>query len=57
MSARAHEVREAESLLKEVESWSEEDVGDLPELYQKKVREFRRLVNRGEAESSSGSER
>jgi hypothetical protein len=50
-------LREAESLLKEVESWSEEDVGDLPELYQKKVREFRRLVNRGEAESSSGSER
>ncbi len=56
VGVRAHEVREAESLLKEVESWSEEDVASLPELYRRKVREYRRLANRGESEGISDSE-
>jgi len=39
---------EAEELLEEVESWSEEEIEELPKLYREKAREFRRLRNRGE---------
>ena len=39
------EVFEAEELLKEVESWSEEEIEELPKLYREKAREFRRLTN------------
>jgi hypothetical protein len=42
------EVFEAEELLNEVESWSEEEIEELPKLYREKAREFRRLRNRGE---------
>lgn len=42
------EVFEAEELLNEVESWSEEEIEELPKLYQRKAREFQRLRNRGE---------
>jgi len=50
------EVVEAEKLLMRVGSWSEEDIEDLPELYRRKAREYRRLANRGESEGISDSE-
>ena len=37
------EVFEAEELLDEVESWSDEEIEELPKLYQRKAREFRLL--------------
>lgn len=42
------ELAEAEELLLELESWTEEEISELPELYQEKAREFRRLTNSGE---------
>lgn len=50
------EVVEAEKLLMRVGSWSEEDIEELPELYRRKAREYRRLANRGESEGISDSE-
>jgi hypothetical protein len=47
-SISSREVFEAEELLEKVESWSEEEIKELPELYRRKAREFRRLVNSGE---------
>jgi len=45
----ASEVLEAEQLLKQVESWSEEEIKELPKLYQRKAREYREsLPQRGE---------
>lgn len=44
----ASQVFEAEELLAEIRSWSEEEVEELPKLYQEKAREFRRLTNPGE---------
>jgi hypothetical protein len=41
------EVFEAEELLEEVESWTEEEVEELPKLYRKKAREYRRLLQSG----------
>jgi hypothetical protein len=41
-------MREAEELLEEVGSWSEEEVDELPKFYREKAREFRGLVNSGE---------
>jgi hypothetical protein len=45
---RSSEVFEAEELLNEVESWSEEEIEELPKLYRRKAKEFRRLRNCGE---------
>jgi Tfp pilus assembly protein PilP len=42
------EVFEAEELLEEVRSWSKEEVEELPKLYQKKAREYQRLLQSGE---------
>lgn len=42
------EILEAEELLEELESWSEEEVGVLPKLYREKAREFRGLTNSGD---------
>ncbi|WP_248896088.1 hypothetical protein [Haloplanus halobius] len=42
------EVFEAEELLDKVESWNEEEIKELPKLYQRKARKFQRLRNRGE---------
>ena len=39
---------EAEELLEEVESWSEEEIEELPKLYREKAREYRSLTNSGE---------
>lgn len=41
-------MREAEELLEEVDSWTEEEVEELPKFYREKAREFRGLVNSGE---------
>ena len=39
---------EAEELLEELESWSEEEIEQLPKLYQKKARMYRGLLKRGD---------
>ena len=39
---------EAENLLDEIDSWSEEEIEELPKLYKEKAREFRGLTNSGE---------
>jgi hypothetical protein len=40
---------EAEELLEEVDSWSDEEIEELPKLYRDKAREFQRvLTNSGE---------
>jgi len=39
---------EAEELLEEVQSWSEEEVEELPRFYREKAREYRQLANSGE---------
>lgn len=41
-------VFEAEELLDEIESWDEEEIKELPELYQNKAEEFRKLRNHGQ---------
>ena len=38
---------EAEELLEEVASWSEEEIDVLPVLYREKARRYRRLANAG----------
>jgi hypothetical protein len=38
-------LNEAEQLLDELSSWSEEEIEDLPHLYREKAREYRRLTN------------
>jgi hypothetical protein len=40
--------QEAEELLETVESWSEEEIEELPKLYREKAREFRGLTNSGD---------
>jgi len=42
------EVFEAEKLLEEVESWSDEEIEELPKFYREKAREFKSLSNSGE---------
>jgi len=42
------EVFEAEELLEEVDSWSEEEIEELPKLYREKAREFQGLTNSGQ---------
>jgi hypothetical protein len=39
---------EVGELLDEVESWSEEEIKELPKLYREKAREFQQLRNHGE---------
>jgi len=39
---------EAEELLKEVRSWSEEEVESLPKLYRRKAKEYQGLLQHGE---------
>jgi hypothetical protein len=45
---RSDELLEAEELLEEVASWSEDEIEQLPLLYREKARKYRRLVNSGE---------
>ena len=42
------DVVEAERLLEEVRSWSEEEVQELPRFYRDRAREFRQLMQQGE---------
>jgi len=48
MRIASSEVFEAEELLEELESWSEEDIEELPRLYREKAREYRRLTQQGD---------
>lgn len=43
------EIYELEELLEEIESWSEEDVEQLPKFYREKAKRYRALMNDGEA--------
>lgn len=38
---------EAEELLEELESWSKEEIEELPKLYRERAREYRGLTNSG----------
>ena len=42
------EISEAEDLLEEVDSWSEEEIEELPLFYREKAREYQGLVQQGE---------
>ena len=42
------DLHEAEQLLEELRSWTEEEVEELPKFYSEKAREYRRLTNTGE---------
>ena len=42
------EVSEAEGLLEEVDSWSEQEIEELPFFYREKAREYQGLLQRGE---------
>ena len=48
MRVASSEVFEAEELLEEVESWSDEEIEELPRFYREKAREYRRLTQPGE---------
>ena len=48
MRVASSEVFEAEELLEEVRSWSEEKIEELPRLYREKAKEYRRLTQPGE---------
>ncbi|MDZ5813194.1 hypothetical protein U4E84_17840 [Halorubrum sp. AD140] len=48
MRIASSEVFEAEELLEEISSWSNEEIEELPRLYREKAREYRRLVQQGE---------
>ena len=39
---------EAEELLREISSWTDEDLEILPKLYREKAREYQTLLNLGE---------
>jgi hypothetical protein len=45
---RLDRLNEAEQLVEEVCSWSEEEIEELPKLYQRKAREIQRLMNTGQ---------
>ena len=42
------EVSEAEDLLEEIDSWSEEEIEELPRFYREKAREYQGLLQQGE---------
>ena len=43
-----NEVYEAEDLLAEIASWSDDEIEELPKFYKEKAREYRRLTNSSE---------
>lgn len=45
---RSKHLYEAEELLEEVASWSEDEVEQLPKLYREKAERYRQLVKEGE---------
>lgn len=46
---RPRDLYEAEELLEEVASWSDERIEQLPKLYREKAREYQRLAKGGES--------
>jgi len=42
------DLEEAQDLLKQVQSWSDEEVDHLPKFYREKAERYRELTNRGE---------
>jgi len=48
MHVAASEICEAEQLLQQVDSWSEEEVESLPKLYRKKAKEYQGLTQDGQ---------
>lgn len=46
-----NELAEAEALLAEVGSWSEEEVQSLPRFYREAAERYRKLVNQGDREA------
>lgn len=48
MSGLFEKISEAEALLDEVRSWSDEEVESLPRFYRQKAEELRRLSNPGD---------
>ena len=42
------DLSEAEQLLEEISSWSEEEIEELPLFYREKAREYQGLLQRGE---------
>ena len=46
--SRYSELNEAKELLQSVESWSEDEIEELPKLYQRKVRMYRGLLKDGD---------
>jgi len=42
------DLHEAEQLLEELRSWTDEEIEELPKFYRVKAREYRRLTNTGE---------
>lgn len=42
------EMFEAEELLEEVESWSEDEIEQLPQFYRERARAYRRLLKAGD---------
>lgn len=48
MRVASSEVFEAEQLLEEISSWSEEEIEELPRLYREKAKEYRSLLQQGD---------
>jgi hypothetical protein len=45
---RSSEILEAEKLLAEISSWSDDEIEELPKFYREKAKEYRRLTNSSE---------
>ena len=52
---RSKHLYEAEELLAEIASWTDDELEALPQFYREKAHEYRRLVNQGEREATSPS--
>lgn len=48
MPSLFEQIAEAEDLLIEIDSWSEEEIDELPLFYREKAREYQDLLQRGE---------
>jgi len=48
MTSLFEQISEAEDLLEEIDSWSEEEIEELPLFYREKAREYQGLLQQGE---------
>lgn len=48
MTSLFEQISEAEDLLEEIDSWSEEEIEELPKFYSEKAREYQGLLQQGE---------